>query len=96
MATVELLESDGNLVREQTTLVEHEAFVDDLITRINRLIIIDRSTGSTDSRRLVAKCLEHIESKLAVVTDKVAKLSFKPDSKCVVNQWEERLFEIKQ
>ena len=40
--------------REQTILYEHEAFVEDLIARINRLIVMDHCT-TPDPRRIVTK-----------------------------------------
>ena len=95
MATIELLESDADLNREQTILDEHEALVEDLTARINRLIVMDHGT-IPDPRCIATKRLEHIEAKLAVVTDNVTKQSSKPDDKCVVSQWEERLCEVKQ
>ena len=96
LATIELLESEEDLAKEQDVLDEHEAVVDDLIARINRLIVTDRGATTPDPRHVATKRLERIEAKLAVITDNITKLSSKPDDKCVLCQWEEQLREVKQ
>ena len=67
-----------------------------MIAQVNQLIFMDHGAGMPDLRRVATKRLERIEAKLAVVTSEVTKLSTKPDDKCIVCQWEERLCEIKQ
>lgn len=96
MATIELLESEDNLSQEQTTLEEYEALVEDLITRLSQLTIIDHGASSLDPRCIITKRLDHIENKLTTATSEVEQLSFKLVDKCIICQWEERLHEIKQ
>ena len=107
LATIELIESEEDLVKEQAILDEHEAIVEDLIGRVTRLLIVDpgttaatpdpdpRRTAAPDPRRIATKRLERIETKLAIITDNVSKLSSKPDDKYIVHQWEEQLQEVR-
>ena len=90
-ALVNLVDDEETLLREQSTIDDHDDLVAELGVRIQQLISICTSSFVTFPRKIAARRLSYSQKNQSSICTAVASLSGGPDDTCLLLQYEDQL-----
>ena len=94
-ALFDLIDDEETLRGEQTTLDEHDDFVDELAARIEQLINLCASSLDSSPRSIASQRLSHLQKTLSSISVAITSSDGAADP-CLLRQYEEQLRDIKR
>ena len=77
MSMIDLIDDEGTVLAEQTTLDDHDDLIASMTHRIQKLIalVIPAPDGRIDNRKILARKLKRIQERLSAVSDAISTLT---------------------
>ena len=94
-ALIDAIDNEESLEEEQEVLDELDDAVSLLTTLLQRIIKTCSTSQSVNTRKIQARKLLHLDRDLSTTQDEIAALSTHPKDTCLIQQYADRLAELK-